>query len=168
VTEEQFALLFGVTSDVARQVFVSQHSKLEILLPEDANNGNPESSNTSDPNDEPNLSGRKHMCEDVNRLTGEVKITNDANLFDELLDELDYSLIKDTMFEMVINYFRGIDFDSDTVRQCIYLSDSPIRSGKGNKCRYKLSRSPREIEGVIEENLSLLIGPYPFKIFRPR
>jgi len=66
----------------------------------------------------------------------------------------------------VIDYFRNVDFDTDELRGCLYLRDGIIRYAKGTKIKYKLSRYPRQIEDVIEENYVLLRGNRPFNIFR--
>lgn len=76
--------------------------------------------------------------------------------------------IRNPMIEKVIEYFLNIDFDTDYLRGILYLNTEAIRFRKGTKVKYALSRRPKEIEDVIEENYGLLQGPYPFSIFNHR
>lgn len=75
---------------------------------------------------------------------------------------------RNEMIDRVIEYFLDIDFDTDYLRKILYLSDETIRYRKGIRVKYKLSRLPKQIEDVIEENYGLLQGPYPFSIFNHR
>lgn len=92
----------------------------------------------------------------------------DAGLTSVLPREIDYGQLKGSMFDEVVNYFRSFDFDTDILRSCIYMRDNPVRSARGNRCKFKLARGPDVVQKTIEENNVLLSGPYPFKIFRVR
>lgn len=65
----------------------------------------------------------------------------------------------------IIDHFRSCDFDTDVLRGILYLTNDFLKWAKGKRVKYKLSRRPRSIEDVIEENYSLLNGEYPFAIF---
>jgi hypothetical protein len=69
------------------------------------------------------------------------------------------------MAHAVIEYFRGIDFDTDILRGILYIKDTEIRYRKGMRVKHPLVRKPKVIEELIEENYSLLMGEYPFNIF---
>jgi hypothetical protein len=69
------------------------------------------------------------------------------------------------MARAVIKYFREIDFDTDILRGILYVKDSEIRYKKGVRVKYPLTRRPKIVEELIEENYSLLIGEFPYKIF---
>lgn len=66
----------------------------------------------------------------------------------------------------VLEYFNEVDFDTDVLRKCLYMKDDIVRYSKGLRVKYPLSRKPRCIEDVMEENYSTLIGEYPFSIFK--
>lgn len=98
---------------------------------------------------------------------------NNAELIDEYISkqfqvDTPYVPGKNKMVDAVISYFRSFNFDTDIVRSCLYMTENPVRSARGQKAKYKLSRKHVEIERVIEENYGLLSGSYPFKIFRSR
>jgi hypothetical protein len=75
---------------------------------------------------------------------------------------------RNLIIDKIIEYFLEIDFDTDYLRGVLHLSDEMIRYRKGLRVRYELSRRPKEIEDVIEENYGLLQGPNPFAIFKRR
>jgi hypothetical protein len=101
-------------------------------------------------------------------VTGSLMDMTDARLTSVVPREVDYGQLKGSMFDEVVNYFRSFDFDTDILRSCIYLRDNPVRSARGNRCKFKLARGPEMLQKIIEENYVLLSGPYPFKIFRIR
>jgi|SRR5579885_132521 len=70
-----------------------------------------------------------------------------------------------TLSYEVIKYFREVDFDTDVLRGILYVKDSVIRYRKGTRIKYQLTRVPKIIEELIEENHSLLLSEYPFNIF---
>lgn len=98
----------------------------------------------------------------------ELSGVNDAILTEVLPREVEYNQLKGSMFDLVVSYFRGIDFDTDLIRACIYVRENPVRSARGNRSKFKLGRGAEIVQKIIEENYVLLSGPYPFKIFRQR
>lgn len=133
ITPEEFSMLFGVTPEVARDVFhSSNHESLS----------------------------------DGDILSKKGQLLTDDDLFSVVTPNVNYSEIKGTMFNMVVEFFREVDFDLDAIRSCIYIQENAVRSAVKNKKNFELSRSPREIERVLEENHSILCSAYPFRIFR--
>lgn len=65
----------------------------------------------------------------------------------------------------VLEHFNSINFDTDVLRGYLHLHNQELKRTKGHKVKFKLSRRPREIEDVIEQNYSLFIGENPFNIF---
>lgn len=70
------------------------------------------------------------------------------------------------MVRALTQHFTSVDFDTDVLRGHLYLKDDIVRFTKGNKVKYPLSRRPREIENLIEQNYSVLLSSYPFNIFK--
>lgn len=104
--------------------------------------------------------------------------------------EQDAKMKKGDMFDLVIGYFRNLDFDGARVRQCLLIrenevtqflytseiSDTPseehakpanVKATK-NRMNFKifpLCRKLEEISAMIEENFFLLHSSHPFKMF---
>lgn len=83
-------------------------------------------------------------------------------------EKQEYVNLRSPMFDEVIKYFREVGFEPDLVRACLYIRENPVRSSTGNRAKFKLSIPHAKILKLIEENCSLLSGPYPFKVFRVR
>lgn len=95
-------------------------------------------------------------------------LVTDSVIINEPSPEFTLDNYKGTMLDMVITYFRNIDFDLDVIRQCLYIKENPVRSSTGNRIKFPLSRNPRFTASLLEEHHSLLCGPFPFKIFRKK
>lgn len=80
---------------------------------------------------------------------------------DNLRKGLGNKLAKD-----IIDDLREVDFDTDILRGYVYLREAEMRFAKGQRKKYPLSRHPRQIAITIEENYGLLLGEYPFNIFK--
>jgi len=143
VTEEEFSYLFGISTADARRVYVD-------------NSGSEINAST--------------LTQSQTGIFTTVQV-EPAVVFGEpgvRREKKEYADLKSPMFDLVIQFFRDCGFDPDLVRASLYLKDNPMRSSTGNRAKFKLSSTHRKIMGVIEENFSLLHGPYPFKVFRSR
>jgi hypothetical protein len=75
---------------------------------------------------------------------------------------------KETMLDLVVRYFREVDFDMDTIRECIYLREGAVRSTRGNRSKFPLARGQKQVEKLLTQNHAILRGPFPYRIFRMR
>lgn len=89
----------------------------------------------------------------------------DSDMFKECMKNVEYKLFTHTMAYRVINHFRNIDFDTDILRQYVYLRDEPIRSSVRNRMKLKLSKSGTAICTLIQYNYTILAGYFPLGLF---
>lgn len=170
ISELEFCLLFETDNIFAKQIFV------EDEVPKDLDDYNVKEVNGLE-----DFNLKQLHREDLYNC-----MKTDSNLMDESLREQfespyqnelrqaygeDVALppkSKMSMLNLVIKYFREIDFDLDTIRECLYLRDGAVRSSRGNRVKYPLSKGQRRVEKLLTQNHAILRGPFPYRIFRRR
>lgn len=147
VSEEEFALLFGISPKDAGTIFHSVNHELLI-----------------DKTEEKDQSERRRI--QFNSEAAKLQDIPDSQLFLDAVPNISYKDLKGTLFETVVNYFRAVNFDKDYIRECLLIRDNGVRNFKRNKRAFPLSKPTGDIAALLEENYATLSGAYPFNIFR--
>lgn len=101
----------------------------------------------------------------VEYVSNSVEFTSDSDLLRTEMNGYGNTLFKSTVGYAVVEHFRSIDFDTDILRQYVYLRDEPVRSSMRNRTKYKLGRASTIVCSTIEYNHSVLISHFPFSLW---
>jgi hypothetical protein len=136
ISVDEFTLLFGVSPDVANHIF---NSPLHAYY------------------DEGEI--------DLEAVKSQKGIISDSMVTDMETPNIKFSDLRYTIFSSVVEYFRTIPYDKDIIRQCIYIRGERVREVKGNRTIFPMTRKPRDISALIEQNFALIHSNYPYRIF---